>query len=90
MKIWVAQIEISRAVESKIRTKHNLSGREVREAIVGRSDIAAFMDLHPIHGQRIAIRAKSFDGNVLLAWLVPSNVELDVYRLVTARTENMR
>jgi hypothetical protein len=89
MKIWVAQIEISRAVESKIRAKHNLTGHEVRSAIVARSDISAFVDIHPVHGQRIAVKAESFDGNILLVWLVPSATHLDVYRLVTAR-KNVR
>jgi hypothetical protein len=89
MKIWVAQIEISRAVESKIRAKHNLTGHEVRSAIVARSDISAFVDIHPVHGQRIVVKAESFDGNTLLVWLVPSATHLDVYRLVTAR-KNVR
>jgi hypothetical protein len=85
MKIWVAQIEISRAVESKIRSKHNLTGQEIRSAIVACSDISAFVDIHPVHGQRIVIKATAGDGSILLAWLVPNDTYVDVYRLVTAR-----
>lgn len=88
MKIWIAQIEISRAVERKIRAKHNLTAHEVRASLVARSDISAFMDIHPVHGQRIAVRAIAFDGRILLAWLVPSPNQLDVYRLVTARKDS--
>ena len=87
MKIWMAQIEISRAVEHKIRSKHNFTANEIRSAMVARSDISAFMDIHPVHGQRIAVRATEFDGNILLAWLVPSANHLDVYKLVTARKD---
>ena len=88
MKIWIAQIEISRAVELKIRSKHNLTAHEIRASMVARSDISAFMDIHPVHGQRIAVKATALDGNVLLAWLVPSTNQLDVYKLVTARKDS--
>jgi hypothetical protein len=88
MKIWIAQIEISRAVERKIRSKHNLTAHEVRASIVARSDILAYMDIHPVHGQRIVIRANAFDGKILLVWLVTSSHQLDVYRLVTARKDS--
>ena len=88
MKIWIAQIEISRAVELKIRSKHNLTAHEVRASMVARNDILAFMDIHPVHGQRIVVRATVFDGKILLAWLVPSTNQLDVYRLVTARKDS--
>ena len=88
MKIWIAQVEISRAVESKIRSKHNLTAHEIRASIVARSDISAFMDIHPVHGQRIAVKATALDGKVLLAWLVPSTNQLDVYKLVTARKDS--
>ena len=88
MKIWIAQIEISRAVELKIRSKHNLTAHEIRASMVARSDISAFMDIHPVHGQRIAVKATALDGKVLLAWLVPSTNQLDVYKLVTARKDS--
>jgi hypothetical protein len=88
MKIWIAQIEISRAVERKIRSKHYLTAHEIRASIVARSDILAYMDIHPVHGQRIVIRATALDGKTLLAWLVPSSHHLDVYRLVTARKDS--
>ncbi len=88
MKIWIAQIEIIRAVELKIRSKHNLTAHEIRASIVARSDISAFMDIHPVHGQRIAVKATAPDGKVLLAWLVPSTNQLDVYKLVTARKDS--
>ena len=88
MKIWIAQIEISRAVERKIRSKHYLTAHEIRASIVARSDILAYMDIHPVHGQRIAVKATALDGKVLLAWLVPSTNQLDVYKLVTARKDS--
>jgi hypothetical protein len=56
--------------------------------MVARSDISAFMDIHPVHGQRIAVKATALDGKVLLAWLVPSPNQLDVYKLVTARKDS--
>lgn len=89
MRIWIARLEISDAVERKIRRKHNLTGDEVREAIVARRDVHAYWENHSVHGYRIIVSSKLTNGTRLLVWLFPISGDIDTYGLVTARKESV-
>ena len=87
MRIWIGHVEISNAVERKIRSKHNLTGTQVREAVIARKDVHAYWEYHSAHGHRIIVSGTLLNGKRVLVWLIPIYGEIDSYALVTARSE---
>ncbi len=62
LRIYIAEIRIDQSIEHKIRVKHNLTGAEVREALVLRRDIKAGWENHPQHGRRLIALGHTYGG----------------------------
>ncbi|MEV4096993.1 hypothetical protein [Streptosporangium saharense] len=83
-RIYVARLDIPPSVENKIRTKHSLTGDEVRAALVFRKDVQFKEDDHEAYGLRILAHATTRQGRQFLAVLYVVNTDEGVYRLGTA------
>jgi hypothetical protein len=83
-RIYVARLDIPPSVEDKIRTKHDLTGDEVRAAIVFRNDVQFREDDHEVYGVRVLASATTRQGRPILAVLYVVNTEEGIYRLGTA------
>ena len=81
---YISDIQISPAVEAKIRLKHNLTGADVRDAFIYRSDIEAAWLFTPNYGQRLMVKGKIYDGRTILAYLYEVNFEFGIWKLGTA------
>ena len=87
--IYIAEIRIADSIELKIKTKHNVTPEEVREALVLRNDVRAGWENHPAHGERVVALGTTYRGRPILAVLVPVDPAdpLDgVWILKTARS----
>jgi hypothetical protein len=84
---WIAEIRISAAVEQKIRQRRGVTGSEVREACVPASYEDVRWSVHPVHGERLLVRARRADGVLLLVILQPVDVGEGIWRLRTVLRE---
>jgi hypothetical protein len=85
LAVYIAEIRISDAIEVKIRTKHHLTGAEVREAFVLRRDVEARWEDHPVHGRRAVVLGLTYRGRRVFAALFPVDPGDGVWNLMTAR-----
>ncbi|MEJ2869772.1 hypothetical protein WCD74_18535 [Actinomycetospora sp. OC33-EN08] len=82
-RFWIAEIRISPAMETKIRTRRFVTGDQVREACVPDHYERAGWDDDPVHGRRLAVRCTTVDGVRLTVLLQPVDVEEGIWRLRT-------
>jgi len=83
-RFWIAEIRISAAMETKIRTRRFVTGDQVREACVPDHYERAGWDDDPVHGRRLALWCTTSDGVRLLVLLQPVDVREGIWRLRTA------
>lgn len=82
-KIWIARIDISDAMEQKIRTRRGVTGDDVRQACIPDSyDWAGWHD-HPEHGRRLLVRCRTVEGVALDVILQPVDPLDGLWRLRT-------
>lgn len=80
----MARLDIPPSIEDKIRTKHNLTGDEVRAALVFQRDARFAERDHEVYGRRILAMATTRSGKPFIAWLYAVRAEEGIYRLATA------
>lgn len=80
----MARLDIPPGVEDKIRTKHNLTGDEVRAAVIFRNDVRFREDVHEDYGHRILALTATRQGKTIIAVMYVVNAEEGIYRLGTA------
>jgi hypothetical protein len=64
---YIARIDVDHSVADKIRTKHNVTLEEVREAFVMRTDMTANWEDSAEHGGRLIVTGTTYLGRRLLA-----------------------
>ena len=74
---FIADVYISPAVENKLRQKYNLTGREVREAVMLCKVRRSFLEMHPERGERLLLTATTVTGTVLDVVLYPAGPDDD-------------
>ncbi len=68
---WIGRIDFDPAIAAKIRTKHNLTEYQIREAVMfGYSD-RAVMEHHSIYGERLNATGTTADGIRIKVFLRP-------------------
>jgi hypothetical protein len=82
-RFWIAEIQISPAMEQKIRTRRFVTGDQVREACVPDRYERAGWDVDPLHGRRLAVVCRTADGVTLKVVLQPVDVHEGIWRLRT-------
>ena len=67
---WVGRIDFDAATSYKIRTKHNLTEAQVREAVMFGYGRGRYKE-HTPYGTRLEVIGVSADGTRIKAWLEP-------------------
>ncbi|MFF4992620.1 hypothetical protein ACFY19_35985 [Streptosporangium saharense] len=83
-RVHIAEIVIPDGIESKIRSKHNLTGEDVRESLIYGKDVQGEEQYHERYGWRLLVRGETFDGIRFQAWLYEIDKTEGTYRLGTA------
>jgi hypothetical protein len=84
--VRIVEVRIDETVADKIRTKHNMTPEEVREALVLRPDVDRRWENHPEHGRRLLAEGTTYEGRPVLAALLPVDVDDGIWMLKTARS----
>ena len=84
--VYIAEIRISDAIEQKIREKHNVTGDEVREALILRRDVRAAWEHDPQRGSRVLALGHTYQRRLIFAALYPVDPQDGVWNLGTARS----
>ena len=84
--IYIAEIRIALTIEEKIKTKHNVTPHEVREAFVLRPEVRAAWENNQAHGRRVIAFGKTYQGRPIIAALYPIDVRDGIWMLMTARS----
>jgi len=85
VQFYAAVLIIDPSTEAKLRTKHGLTGSQVREAVLLGAHIEARWQDHPEHGERWLVRGETYDGTELLAIVIAANqIEDGTFVLKTA------
>jgi hypothetical protein len=71
--VVVAELIIPPEVEVKIRQKHNLTGQEVREALLYARDAVAKWVEDDVYGRRLMVRGSTYLGRPVIAYMKPRN-----------------
>ena len=64
-------IEITPAIEYKIRRRHNITGLEVREALQWPAEAETAWENHEEHGRRLVAIGRAATGRLVIGWLLP-------------------
>ena len=84
MKSYFAQIEISAWVEMKLHRKHQISGNEIRMALIYGKDYSSKWEFHESYGLRVIVLGNLKTGRKFMAILQPINPAEGQWRLRTA------
>jgi hypothetical protein len=84
-RVWIAEVLFRPDVASKIRSKHNLSTAEVREAVCFGAHREARWNVHPDYGRRLLVRGATYEGKQIIAYLRPMNEGDGIWECRTAR-----
>jgi hypothetical protein len=82
-RFWIAEIQISEEMETKIRERRFVTGNEVREACIPDTYDRAGWDDHPEHGRRLLVTGRTAQGRKLKIILQPIDVREGIWRLRT-------
>jgi hypothetical protein len=82
-RFWIAVIQISDEMEDKIRSRRFVTGAEVREACVPDAYEEAGWDNDPVHGRRLVVTGRTYQGRRLKLILQPIDVTEGIWRLRT-------
>lgn len=82
-RVYIADVIIPDGIESKIRTKHNLTGQDVRESLIYQDVPGEERDDEP-YGVRTLVYGQTYDGVSFRAWLYPVDADDGIYRLGSA------
>ena len=81
-----AVLIIDPPIEQKLRREHDLTPDQVREVVLyrNRRHMEARWDVHKEHGGRWIVQGKCYDGTKIIAYVLPTVADEDVYVLKTA------
>jgi hypothetical protein len=82
-RFWIAEIQISDAMEAKIRHRRFVTGDEVREACAPDAYDRAGWEDDEQHGRRLLVEGRTAQGRRLLIVLQPVDVTEGIWRLRT-------
>ena len=83
-RIWIAELLISDRTSDKIRQRHQLDPREVKDAIVCVSPLSARLDADPERGLRYIVAVEIQDRRVLVVLYRASDSDPDIFYLGSA------
>lgn len=78
-RIYIADIVIPDGIETKIRTKHNLTGHDVRESLIY-ADVRGERKCDERYGWRLQVFGETYDGVRFMAWLFEVDPDPDLSR----------
>ncbi len=81
----IPEIVIDPHIVDKIKSKHNVTADEVKEALLMQLDVDARWEEHPKHGRRVIAIGRIATGRELIAALLPIDADEGIWRLKTAR-----
>jgi hypothetical protein len=82
-RFWIADINISPAMEAKIRSLRGVTGDQVREACIPDAYDRAGWHWHPEHGRRLLVECRTSDNVRLKVILQPVDASEGLWRLRT-------
>ena len=85
-QIWVASLEISDQTEAKIRSKHHLTGDQIRIWLICNKSFIGVDLWDRKHGIRTVTFCEIRDGRYLLCFINLIDNDFDKWRLRSART----
>jgi hypothetical protein len=82
--IWIAEIRFHPAVDAKIRSKHNVTPEQVREAVaLGAADTVTWhTDL--VYGRRLIATGRDHGGREIDVYLRPADRDQEIWDCLTA------
>lgn len=82
--LWIGYLLVNEIVEEKLRTKHNLTVRQVRLAVCnGVHDEASWED-HPVYRERLVVTESTLETGPLIAYLRPIDESDGTWECLTA------
>lgn len=82
--VWIGYIEVPPSVETKIRTRRGVTGKQVRAACEWPAvPLRAGWHEHPEHGRRLLVVTRDEQGRMLRVILQPVDVADGTWRLRT-------
>ena len=84
--IWIASLEIPNRTESKIRSKHHLTGDQVRYWLICNRDLLGIDDEEQFHGARTVTFCEIGNQKYLVTFIDLIDGDLAKWRLRSART----
>ena len=83
-RFHAAVLIIDPTIEQKLRIAHDLTGDQVREAVLLGGHTEARWDVDENHGERWIVRGQTYEGIEIVAYVLPTDADDDVYVLKTA------
>ncbi|MGH3864881.1 MAG: hypothetical protein ACRDQ4_01870 [Pseudonocardiaceae bacterium] len=82
-QLWIAEIQISEEMESKIGSRRFVTGDQVREACIPDAYERTGWHNHPEHGRRLLVVCHTSDNVRLKVILQPVDIVEGIWRLRT-------
>jgi hypothetical protein len=90
-RVEVGDLLIDESIEAKLRGKTPpLTGQEVREVVLWSRDAATRWHNDAIHGWRLIVRGRTYQGRPIVAYCMPLEDDSAVFKLKTAWVEPSR
>lgn len=86
-RVWIASLDVPHNINSKIRSKHNLTSEDVLQSIVGVLGVLGEIQYHDKYGTRLKVWASTYDDVEFVAYLYIVDPTVDHYRLGSAYEE---
>lgn len=86
-RVWISKLDIPGNIDSKIKSKHDLTGEDVHDALVAQPGVIGETEDHPEYGTRKIVWAETFSGVKFRAYLYIVDEPDGHYRLGTAYEE---
>jgi hypothetical protein len=82
-RVWISRLDVPSNIDSKIKSKHNLTADDVCDALVCQ-DVQGEDDYDERYGHRKIVYAETFSGQSFRAYLYILDEEEGYYRLGSA------
>jgi hypothetical protein len=84
-KLWIGYIVIPDLIEEKLRTKHMITGAQLRAAISQGAHDEASVEDHPQYGERLLVTGSTLETGPVIAYLRPIDESDGTWECLTAR-----
>lgn len=85
LRVWIAEILFRPDVATKIRSKHQLTPAEIREAACFGAHRDAGWHVHPTYGRRLLVQGETYEGKRIIVYLKPMDEAGGIWECRTAR-----